>query len=267
MNELTLRRNPDELRAKFFTLKTPQDIADLLEIDLYRLYYHIYRVDDSLRYTVFQVPKKRGGTRTISTPATALKIIQRKLNQILLQVYTPKPSVHGFVINRSILSNAKVHVGRRNVLNVDLEDFFPSINYGRVRGLFMGVPYKLDPKVATILAQICCFNNQLPQGAPTSPIITNMICAKMDSELMKLAKATKSDYSRYCDDITYSTNLSEFPSNLATVNSLGQIELGSELSRIIHLNGFKVNSKKTRLRRKNLRQEVTGMRWTPLLGQ
>jgi len=259
MDTLVLKANPEELRTKFLSISSPQDIADLLEIDLKRLYYHIYVVPESSRYTTFDIPKRRGGVRTISSPATPLKIIQRKLNQVLLQVYTPKPSVHSFLPNRSILSNAKVHAGRRNILNIDLESFFPSINFGRVRGLFMGTPYNLNPRVATILAQICCFNNQIPQGAPTSPIISNMICAKMDSELIKLAKANKSDYTRYSDDITFSTNLREFPSDCAILNDLGQIEIGVELNAIITQNGFKINDNKTRMRGKSLRQEVTGI--------
>ncbi len=259
MNSTKLSLSKEELRAKFFSLTTPQDIADLLEIDLKRLFYHLYILPDTVRYIQFDIPKKRGGLRTISAPSTALKIIQRKLNEILLQVYEPKISVHSFLLNRSILSNAKVHIRRRSILNIDLEEFFPSINFGRVRGLFMGIPYKLNPTVATILAQICCFDNQVPQGAPTSPIITNMICAKMDSQLIQLAKANRCDYTRYVDDITFSTNLRELPSDLATLNDLGQLETGTELDTIITQNGFKINSRKTRLLKKNARQEVTGI--------
>lgn len=254
-----LSSSPDELRAGFSALKTPQDIADLIEISLERLYYHIYIVPESARYTTFEIPKRRGGVRTISAPVTALKIIQRKLNVVLLQVYSPKPSVHSFLIGKSVLSNARVHVGRRNVLNIDLEDFFPSINFGRVRGLFMGIPYRLNPTVATVLAQICCSDNQLPQGAPSSPIVTNLICAKMDSQLMRLAQANRSDYTRYADDITFSTNLREFPSAMASLDDLGQVEVGAELKGIIADNGFTINAGKTRLRGRISRQEVTGI--------
>ena len=254
-----LSSSPDELRSKFYALEKPQDIADLLEIDLQRLHYHIYKTSKTSRYSIFNIPKRAGGLRTISAPATALKIIQQKLNQVLLQVYSPKPCVHSFLLDRSIVSNAKVHLAKRNIFNIDLEDFFPSINFGRVRGLFMGKPYNLCPTVSTILAQICCFNNQLPQGAPTSPIITNMICAQMDSQLIALAKANKCDYTRYADDITFSTNLRDFPTALVTLNSLGQVEVGAELEQIITQNGFKINKNKIRLRGKNLRQQVTGI--------
>ena len=254
-----LSSSTDELRSKFYALEKPQDIADLLEIDLQRLHYHIYIAPKSSRYTVFDIPKRAGGVRTISAPATALKIIQRKLNQVLLQVYSPKPCVHSFLLDRSIVSNAQVHSPKRNVLSIDLEDFFPSINFGRVRGLFMGKPYNLCPTVSTILAQICCFDNKLPQGAPTSPIITNMLCAQMDSQLMAIAKVCKCDYTRYADDITFSTNLRSFPAALVTLNSSGQVEVGTELEQIITQNGFKINTSKIRLRGKNLRQQVTGI--------
>jgi RNA-directed DNA polymerase len=172
---LLLSADSEELRELFFALQTPEDIAHLLEVEYGTLVYHLYVVAGSAKYTTFDIPKKSGGFRTISTPVTALKIIQRKLNQVLQCVYQHKASVHGFVCDRSIVTNASRHGRKRFVFNVDLNDFFPSINFGRVRGMFMASPYMLDPAVATVLAQICCFDNQLPQGAPTSPIVSNMI--------------------------------------------------------------------------------------------
>ena len=82
--------------------------------------------------------------------------------------------------------NAEKHVARRWVFNVDLENFFPSINFGRVRGLFLAKPYGLPNQVATTLAQLCCYENQIPQGAPTSPVVSNMICRGLDYELAQL---------------------------------------------------------------------------------
>jgi RNA-directed DNA polymerase len=240
-------------------MKTPKDVADLLELDLDHLHYHIYVVSDSSKYTTFKIPKKTGGVRTISAPITPLKIVQRKLNQVLLSVYKPKPCVYSFLPQRSIVGNARIHARRWNILNIDLEDFFPSINFGRVRGLFIGPPYQLDPKIATVLAQICCFNNQLPQGAPTSPIVSNMICAKMDSQLIALAKANRCNYTRYADDLTFSTNIRQFPTALASVNMLAQTDVGSELLHVISDNGFKVNPDKVKLRNQRRRQEVTGL--------
>jgi hypothetical protein len=152
-----------------------------------------------------------------------------------------------------------MHLGREWVLNLDLKDFFPSITFPRVIGLFKKKPYEIPTPAATVLAQICCFEDKLPQGAPTSPIVSNMICAKLDNELHRLARKHKCKYTRYVDDITFSTTNYDFPSALAKINSLGQVELGDELKRIIAQNWFEVNPDKVRLRRRNLRQEVTGL--------
>lgn len=258
--DLKLTASDDELYNNFFNLRTPEDVADLLEIDYSHLIYHLY-IERRYKqvYTIFSIPKRSGGTRRISAPITALKILQQKLNYILQQVYQPKPSTHGFVLGRSIVTNAKMHSKQRYVFNVDLKDFFPSINFGRVRGLLMARPYELDPRAATVLAQICCFNNKLPQGAPTSPIVSNMICAKMDSQLQRLAKKHRCLYSRYADDITFSTSMPTFPKAIARTNTAGQIEVGDELFRVITENGFTVNSNKIRLQPRNHRQEVTGL--------
>ncbi|MBX9253708.1 RNA-directed DNA polymerase [Desmonostoc muscorum CCALA 125] len=238
------------------------DIADLLEVSYSRLVYHIYLVEPDKRYKTFEISKKSGGIRQISTPITALKIIQKKLNQVLQTVYEIKPSVHGFVTGKNIVTNAQAHTKKRYVLNLDLTDFFPSINFGRVRGMFMATPYGLHPDVATVLAQICCHNNQLPQGAPTSPIVTNMICAKMDSQLQRLAKEYKATYTRYADDITFSTTLPKFPEELAYLVAEEHVDktfIGNRLLSIINDNGFEVNQQKIRLQSRGNHQAVTGL--------
>lgn len=126
----------------------------------------------------------------------------------------------------------------------------------------MAAPYGLPEEVATILAQICCHNNQLPQGAPTSPVISNMICAKLDSELQALARNQRCTYTRYADDITFSTSLKVFPAALATTISdlTEQIGIGEQLHEVIRSNGFEINPKKLRLQTKLRRQEVTGLK-------
>ncbi len=255
-----LSASPEELVTKFRQLKTRSDVADLLDIPLKQLTYHLYVVKTP--YVTFKVKKTSGGDREISSPATALKLIQRKLADVLNAVYEPRRPVHGFVPKKSVVSNAALHVGARFVFNIDLENFFPSINFGRVRGMFMAVPYKVDPVVATVLAQICCFLNVLPQGAPTSPVVSNMICGKLDSQLKKLAKRYNCLYSRYADDLTFSTRTSSFPKSVARpqmTETGSQIIVGGELEALITGNGFKVNQSKTRLRTKQRRQEVTGL--------
>ncbi len=261
-SQLLLKLTSETLREKFYDLRGVLDIAELLEVSYDHLVYHIYLVESEHRYLTFEIPKKSGGIRQISTPITAIKIIQKKLNQVLQAVYQTKPPVHGFVTGKNIVTNAQSHCKKRYVFNIDLKDFFPSINFGRVRGMLMATPYNLPPDVATVLAQICCYNNQLPQGAPTSPIITNMICAKMDSQLQWLAKDCKSTYTRYADDITFSTTLPKFPHKLAYVltgEDTEKIFIGNRLLAIIHENGFEVNEQKIRLQVKGNHQEVTGL--------
>ncbi len=251
----------EELSKKFLELKSPRDVAQLLQIPYEYLVYYIYRIPHDSRYTKFRVPKKSGGYRTIHSPQGSLGIIQRKLSQVLFAVYRPRPSVHGFAVSRSIITNAQAHVKKKFVLNVDIKDFFGSINFGRVRGLFIANPYKLDEKVATILAQICCFDDKLPQGAPTSPIISNLICSKMDSELQRFSKQYGLLYTRYADDITLSSNRNELPTSLVSSYEKGlpNIILGDELRSIIEKNGFQINEAKVRLAYKTQKQEVTGL--------
>ncbi|MCA9964836.1 MAG: RNA-directed DNA polymerase [Anaerolineales bacterium] len=217
---------------------------------------------EAQRYTTFKLAKASGGFRIISVPNHSLKILQQKLNHILQMVYQPKASVHGFLQGKSILTNAERHVKRKYVLNLDIEAFFPSINFGRVRGMFIAAPYNLPENVATVLAQICCYQNQLPQGAPTSPIISNMICSRMDVALKRLAQTYKCTYTRYADDITFSTSKPQFPPQIASIfnkQETSVIVLGTELNHVIESNGFEVNSSKVRLQTKNHRQEVTGV--------
>jgi len=256
--KLKIQSSQENLNQLFLNLKTPQDVATLLEISFNTLVYHIYKIDPQNRYKTFSIPKKSGQTRNISAPITNLKIIQKKLQYILQQVYLPRSVVHGFVPDRDIVSNAQIHCKKNYVLNIDLLDFFPSINFGRVRGMFIKPPYNLPPAVATILAQICCYNNELPQGAPTSPIISNMICARMDGELQRIAGKYRCDYSRYADDITFSTSNKSFPNNLCS--SLNNVDIiGRELESIIHSNGFQINTNKVRLQHTANRQSVTGL--------
>ena len=174
-------------------MKDKRDVASLLDVPYSTLFYHLYIFPEDKRYVQFGIPKRSGNTRLISAPVSPLKLVQGKLNQVLQAVYKPKPSSHGYIQGRSILTNARPHAGRRFVLNLDLANFFPSINFGRVRGLFLARPFSLPPEVATVLAQICCYKKQLPQGAPTSPIVSNMIARSLDNALQQLASAASRD--------------------------------------------------------------------------
>jgi RNA-directed DNA polymerase len=259
---LFLYQDCDELKQRFLDLKGLKDVAELLDVSSHRLNWHISVIPEEKRYVTFSIPKKSGDPRTISAPRTALKILQRKLSQVLYSVYEPKVVVQGFVPARSILTNAQQHTGQRFVLNIDLKDFFPSIHFGRVQGIFMSPPYSLPREAAVVLAKICCYSGKLPQGAPTSPIVSNMICARMDSELRKLAQEFKCRYTRYADDITFSTYLSKFPHELAyseQIDEKSKTLAGERLKDIIQRNGFEINNNKVRLQHRSQHQGVTGL--------
>lgn len=259
---LGLTRTDSEIRDKFKALRSSRDISDLLEVKHSVLMFHVFKFPPPKKYTLFDVPKKSGGVREIRAPISEIKIIQRKLNLVLRTFFRPKSCVQGFRLQKNIVSNAERHSNKKFVLNIDLEDFFPSINFARVFGMFKAPPYNFDKEVATVLARICCDEFEFPQGAPTSPIISNMICARMDSQLKWLAQVLKCWYSRYCDDLTFSTSKDSFPRELAfNVPTGGKpgAEVGGRLEALINDNGFSVNYKKVRLQKWTERQEVTGL--------
>lgn len=254
------KEEQEKIAAQFLSLKDPNELATLLKITPQSLVYWLHRAPEVKKYRIYNIPKKNGKDRTITAPQSGIKYAQTNLAEILGYVYDPsKKSAHGFIKDRSTVSNAEVHTNKRYVFNIDLLDFFPSINFGRVRGLFMAWPYNLPSNICTVIAQIAVHNNQLPQGAPTSPVISNMICAKMDKELSKLASKNHAYYTRYADDITFSTNRKKFPKSIGILDQEGKVIIGDQLHSIIQSNGFEINSNKIRLHRKDTRQQVTGL--------
>ncbi len=241
-------------------IKTRNDFAKFIGVKLQTLTYLLYIKKIYNCYNTLEIPKKNGDTRTICVPNKNLKKVQKKLYNKLSTYYdeiktqnnfTSKIS-HGFEKNRSIVTNAEVHKNKRYVVNLDLLDFFPSINFGRVRSYFIKNNYfEINDDIATILAQLTCYKGTLPQGAPTSPLIANMICNIMDIRILKIAKKYRLDYTRYADDLTFSTNNKYF------LNDYDKFL--EDIKNIIHRSGFELNSKKTRLLFSNSRQEVTGL--------
>lgn len=243
---------------KFCDISTRNELADFLKIPRGKLSYLLFVEGIDTQYQTFEIPKKRGGTRVIHAPSEDLKGIQRRLAAALSAYHKTllnqrKPIVsHGFEKGRGIITNARVHRNKRFVLNLDLEDFFPTFHFGRVMGYFeKNHNFRLPHEAAVTIAQLACFHGRLPQGGPTSPVIANLICEILDTRLLKLAGKYKLDYTRYADDLTFSTNdhsfLEAYPQFLDTVTA--------ELRRA----GFAVNSKKTRLQFRDSRQEVTGL--------
>ncbi|WP_248747852.1 retron Ec67 family RNA-directed DNA polymerase/endonuclease [Pseudomonas sp. MWU12-2037] len=166
---------------------------------------------------------------------------------------------HGFVRKRSIITNAMMHLHKKNILNVDLKDFFDSFNFGRVRGFFItNREFCLNPDIATAIAQIACHDNKLPQGSPCSPVITNLITNILDIRLAALARSHSCTYSRYADDLTFSTREKVFPSQIMK-EDVGSYTPGKKLKSEIKRAGFELNHKKTRIQYMDSRQDVTGL--------
>jgi RNA-directed DNA polymerase len=220
----------------------------------------VYALNEKKRYTTFTIAKRADGPpRVIDAPIKPIKDMQRQLARHLSAAYEPLANVHGFVSGRSPLSNARQHTDQEWVLRIDLDNFFPTIHFGRVRGMFMKYPFEYSAEVATLLAHICCHRGQLPQGAPTSPIISNLICRSMDRALQKLARFERCFYTRYADDICFSTQRRTFPRALATREPAGFVVIGERLNSVVESNGFLINHEKSRLVRRTQRQRVTGL--------
>ena len=243
----------------FLQLSTREEVANYLGGSLKNLSYNFYVLPPDKQYHIFSIPKRSGGMRTIIAPRSSIKLYQRRLAYILSLYYKKKTGVYGYVNGRNIKQNAQVHCKKKVVINIDLKDFFPTIHFGRVRGVFKSTPFEFNDTVATTLAQICCYNGKLPQGAPTSPIISNFICRTLDNQLRNFASKYRLSYSRYADDITLSTNINKLPKEVATFDDNGNILLSKELEDIISNNQFQINQDKVRYSLKNNRQEVTGL--------
>lgn len=209
------------------------------------------------RYHTFSIRKKTGGERVINRPMGALGMMQKALSVIFTICMKIHPKAMGFTEGKSVVTNAQLHIGKNYVYNIDLKDFFHSFKKWQIKRIFTQTPFQLPEEIANYLASLCVHTididgkkeQVLPQGAPTSPILTNILCKKMDIALDKLAKKYKATYSRYADDITFSSNKSVFNNPIFL----------QELEAIIHKNKLQINPKKTRLQKKTNRQEVTGI--------
>lgn len=249
-------------------LSTPADLAAAMGVAIPRLRFLAFHSEAPTRvhYVTFTVPKKSGGLRTLASPHTQLANAQRWILDNILRPLPTHPAAHGFVTDRSTVTNAALHLRQDIVVNADLSDFFPTVTFPRVRGLFQGLGY--SPAVATILALLCTecprrpvtYGGQtyyaaigpraLPQGACTSPALSNAVARRMDFRLTGIAQKLGWNYSRYADDLTFSTT------------GEASDRTGYLLARLRHIaqdEGFAVNEKKTRIQRRNTRQSVTGL--------
>jgi RNA-directed DNA polymerase len=217
-------------------------LAKLIGIRSQELYAY-YELASTL-YSEILIPKRSGGIRKISAPSENLKYIQRWiLENVLYRIESNKVAT-GFIPEKSIIDNALPHIGKACVINLDIKDFFPSINFTRVYKLFTDMGYTRH--LSMVFAGLCTFNNQLPQGAPTSPYLSNILCESLDTRLSRLADHIGASYSRYADDITFS----------------GEKEITKYIKlikRVIKEEKFVVNEKKVRVQFSHHQQMVTGL--------
>lgn len=252
-------------------LKDAEDLSDLSKLLGFTpkgISYVLYKLPDGLKYREFEIPKKLGGSRLIKAPHPQLSLLQRRLSELLYECVAEHKkkiklfwrSSYGFQKGRTIVSNAEIHRRRRFVFNIDLEDFFGTINFGRVRGFFIhDRTFSLNPAVATIIAQIACHNNSLPQGSPCSPVVSNLVGNILDTRMLALANHNRCTYSRYADDITFSTNEVLFPDQVAVNVHGSEWVIGKKLRAEIEGAGFRLNDQKTRMSLHRSRQTVTGL--------
>ena len=272
----------DQIRTAFEKMQSREDLLHVLNeakpmvygdkaipFQLKQLTWYANPKLGRKRYTEFKVKKKSGAERSIHSPVAGLKSIQKTLSFVLQCVYEPHNAAMGFVRDKSIVDNAKLHVGNMYVYNIDLKDFFPSVDQARVWKCFQLTPFNLDRNgvLANIIASLCCTEmeverktetgewekvkrNVLPQGAPTSPVITNIVCQKLDYLLSGVAKRFGLKYSRYADDITFSSMHNVYQP---------ESEFLQELHRIIAEQNFQIKESKTRLQKDGYRKEVTGL--------
>lgn len=253
---------------EFKNAKTLSDLANILGYKPSSVSYILYKIDSDKKYIEFKIPKKSGGMRIIQAPVDKLSRLQSCLAEKLYMCVKERKeeysrfwfASHGFHRGRTIISNAEVHRRRRYVFNLDLKDFFGTINFGRVRGFFIrDKMFALEPAVATVIAQIVCHENALPQGSPCSPVISNLIGNILDSRLLALARDTHCTYTRYADDLTFSTNEKNFSHKIAVIQCGSEWVVGEKLRTTIEQTGFTINSKKTRMSLRSSRQMVTGL--------
>lgn len=268
---------PEQIREAVPQIKTSKDLLFLLNAvkkDIYGeechpfslklITYYCNPARATKAYKHFKIAKKSGGFREISAPTKSLHSILTCLNVVFQALYVPSDIAKGFLPGKSVIDNASVHVGMNYIFNTDIKDFFPSINQARVWAVLQLKPLNFTREAANIIAGLCCMKVEnedatgdgvkyrfvLPQGSPASPILTNIVCQKLDHRLQGLAKKFELNCTRYADDITFSSSHNIYQKDGAFFK---------ELQRIIEDQNFRMNIGKTRLQTKYMRQEVTGL--------
>lgn len=236
----------------FLAIQSPQDLCKFLGVR----FSELIKIINHPHYINYEIKKKKGGIRKINNPETRLKIIQKKLNYYLQAHYLcikPQP-VFGFVINPTylgstcnIVENARPHINKKHILNIDIKDFFSSISAKRVKKCFDSQLFNFSNEISTALTLLLTYQAKLPTGAPTSPIISNFVCYELDLELVDFCHQNNLTYTRYADDLTFSS--SQKISN----------ETLKDIINILKNTNFDINTKKLRFKSSNQKQTVTGL--------
>lgn len=251
-------------------IRDDKELAEFLGLEYKELRFLVYHRDVVTvdHYHRYSIPKKKNGMRNIAAPKPLLKKVQRKILDDMLCKIEITDNAHGFIQGKSVVSSANSHIKSPNLLiNIDLENFFPTITFERVRGMFKGFGY--SGYVSSMLAMICTYCERmemeikgekkfiktseriLPQGSPASPMITNILCKRLDTRINGLSLKYGFTYTRYADDMSFSLK-----------ENGDKIEIGHFfgcLVKIVNEEGFNINTKKTKFLRKNNRQSVTGV--------
>lgn len=246
---------------------TIEDLSKAMNLSVGKIRFLAFdrKTSETDHYIHFKLAKKTGGFRKISAPKPELKAAQIWILENILNKVETHEAAHGFLTGKNIVSNAQIHVGAKTIINFDLENFFPSITYKRVKGVFASLGF--SEAVATVFALICTApeteeieiddktyfvglgERHLPQGSPASPAISNIIARRLDKSLTKIAETLNFKYTRYADDLTFSTE-----------NADAEIsKLMSQIRFVSDKQGFKINENKTRVLRSGRQQEVTGI--------
>jgi RNA-directed DNA polymerase len=246
-------------------------LAKAMGLSVSRLRWFAYHreVDTGTHYRTWEVPKRDGGKRTLRSPKKELKEAQRWLLANVVERLPVHGAAHGFVAGRSIVTNALAHRGADVVVKMDVKDFFPSVTWRRVKGLLR--KGGMAEGVATLVAlmateaprEVVRFRGKtlyvakgpraLPQGAPTSPGVTNALCLRLDKRLSALARRLGFTYTRYADDLTFSWRKGKGKGEAPVAALVARVE------KVLEGEGFRVHPDKTRVLRRGGRQVVTGL--------
>lgn len=243
---------PPELSSKTALLT----YLGVSQAELKKIWYHRERM-----YQCFDIAKKSGKPRLINAPDRRLKFLQRQIANLLDQLYPVRKPVHGFVQGRSVKSNATSHLKQRFILNLDIKDFFGSITERRIFGVLHAIGVPRD--TAETVARICCYGGHLPQGGPASPVLSNMVCFRLDRALLKLAKEAHCIYTRYADDISLSSlrpPSALFDGTLPPTGRVAPEFLSAALQAAFASNGFALNPEKAHYADRHSRRLVTGLK-------